>query len=390
MRILQIADEFNSAGGLERFIYNFSIELMRKGHETTLAALKVNYNGSWGEEEFHTVALPEDPSEWAVYAGSFRPDLIVWHGIPHTAKAVELLASKYPTVATIHSVMCPSGMRLYRDNEALCMKRGGYSCILNWYARKCGTNISPVKAFQAVSNHLSMISALKQCIGVYAVSKAISDFLMIEGIPQHKIQVFDNTLKQIEELRPLILPEKKREIKLLYVGRLVYSKGVQYLLQAIPQLLKKGIQVNCNIIGDGWYSGQLHELTRKLQLEQYVQFVGRISGKEINQWYAKSDVVVVPSIYPDPAPLVVPEARKAGKPVVVFDAGGLPEWADFMDGVYIARRADAAHLADTIANIIVKKQDLFTTELSNQVPHQSKKSRVDLVDAILGGVRTGA
>ncbi|UUZ93052.1 glycosyltransferase [Paenibacillus sp. P25] len=390
MRILQIADEFNSAGGLERFIYNFSVQLMKEGHETVLATLKVNYNGSWGEEDFQTVMLPEEPSRWANYAKEFQPDLIIWHTIPHTAKIVESLARKYPTVATVHCVMCPSGLRLYRDNEALCMKRGGVSCMVNWYTRKCGTNISPVKAFQAVSLHRSMISALHRCTQVFAVSNAIREFLMIEGIPENKIQVFDNTLKQIEELRPLVLPEKKQEINLLYVGRLVYSKGVQYLLRAIPFLLDKGIAVNCSIIGDGWYKQTLEELSHNLGLSDHVRFVGRVSGVEIDGWYANSDVVVVPSIYPDPAPLVVPEARKVGKPVIVFEAGGSPEWADFMDGIYIAKRADAKDLAETIAGFISGRHHLQRSLNADNSSRKKQRMRIDLVDAIVGGVRSGA
>lgn len=384
MRILQIADEFNSAGGLERFIYDFSVKLMKKGHVTTLAALKVNYDGSWGGEEFHTVSLPDDLNQWVTYADNFRPDLIVWHTIPHTAKIVEHLARKYPTVATVHGVMCPSGLRLYRDNEALCMKRGGASCLVNWYTRKCGTNISPIIALKSVKLHQSMISALHRCTEVFAVSRAIREFLIIEGIAGQKIRVFDNTLEKFGEWSPLVLPEPKNEIKLLYVGRLVYSKGVQYLLHAVRLLVQKGFQVDCSIIGEGWYKQELENLSERLELSGSVKFVGWIPGKDINKWYVNTDVLVVPSIYPEPAGLVVPEARTMGKPVVVFDSGGLPEWADFMDGVYVARRADAEHLADTLMGIISEPERMTTNG------RKSKLSRINLVEALEEGEKTGA
>ncbi|CAG7613152.1 D-inositol-3-phosphate glycosyltransferase [Paenibacillus solanacearum] len=377
MRILQIADQFSSAGGLERFIYNFSLELIKKGHQTTLVALKTNDSNFWGEEEFKTVSLADVPEQWMAYAEKFRPDLIVWHTIPHTAKIVERLARKYPTVATVHCVMCPSGARLYRDNEDLCMKRGGLSCMLNWYTRRCGTNVSPLKAIESISLHLSMVSALHRCIQVYPVSEAIREFLLIEGIPDDKIRVFDNTLNQLGNMSSLIMPQKKKKIKILYVGRLVYTKGVQYLLQAVPTLNDRGFNVECTIIGDGWYKETLKSLSLKLKVTDHVHFVGKVPGKEIDGWYAESDVVVVPSIYPDPSPLVVPEARRMGKPVIVFDAGGLPEWADYMDGIYVAKRADAEHLAVTIAELI--------SGSSTPIVGTPGRKRIDLVEAVLEG-----
>ncbi|CAG7632426.1 glycosyltransferase family 4 protein [Paenibacillus allorhizosphaerae] len=384
MRILQIADEFNSAGGLERFIYDFSVQLAKKGHVTTLAALKVNYNDSWGEEPFHAVSIPDDVNQWMTYAEDFKPDLIVWHTIPHTAKIVERLARKYTTIATVHGVMCPSGLRMYRDNEALCMKRGSVSCLVNWYARKCGTNISPVKAIQSLTLHQAMVAALQRCTEVFAVSKAIRQFLVIEGIAASKIRIFDNTLAKFGEWSPLLLPKPRNEIKLLYAGRLVYSKGVQYLIQAVRLLLQKGIQVECSIIGEGWYKPELEQLSAQLELSEHVNFAGWIPGKDIHAWYVNADVLVVPSIYPEPAGLVVPEARTMGKPVVVFDSGGLPEWADFMDGVYVARRADAEHLADTIKSIITEPRHPSANDRRPGI------TRINLVEAIEEGVRTGA
>lgn len=382
MNILQLTDEYNAAGGMERFIYNLSGKLAEQRHRTAVAAFGVAGAEAWGDSPIQTIEPGEEAEAWRQAAEQFGAELIMWHAGPRTARIAEHLARYFPVVATVHGVLCPSGMRLFRDNDAICTKQSGIGCMVNWYARRCGTDASPKAAWNGYAVHKQMMRALGRCARVYAVSRAVQSFLVLEGVAAEKVRVFDNTLQQQEPvLQPLQLPLAGSPLKLLYVGRLVYSKGVQYLLRAVHELRKRGIPVECSIVGDGWYEPELRSLAASLKLEQTVYFAGKVSGKGIGEWYAASDIVIVPSIWPDPAPLVVPEARTCGKPVVVFEAGGLPEWAEVLDGVFVTEHRTPEALADTIVS--VRKQSAVPDAERKRPFRQQRVNLIRDVTAVL-------
>ncbi|WP_284641733.1 glycosyltransferase family 4 protein [Paenibacillus silviterrae] len=381
MRCLQIVESYSSAGGMERFVYNFTRLWEEQGGESLIAGFEIEGLQHWGNAKISSVVLPEQIEAWVEAANAYSPDLIVWHiQGPRSAAVIKRLSQSYPVSATIHGVMCPSGSRLCRDRDEICYQASGASCYSRWYLRKCGTSASPFAAYQAVKEHKQVMEALKRCERVYAVSQAIRGFLSIEGVSTDRITVFDNTLGGLKQLPALQLPAARGKLSLLYVGRLVYAKGVQYLLRAVRHLVDRGLEVECVIAGEGWYEPALRQLAEELKLpEQLVHFAGKVPGQVIDRYYAEADVVIVPSVWPDPSPLVVPEARKLGKPVIVFEAGGLPEWAEFMDGVLIAEHGRPDSLADTILKVY-SKADI------NRSRTKQTQQRVDLISAMRSSV----
>ncbi|WP_158543886.1 glycosyltransferase family 4 protein [Cohnella sp. OV330] len=350
LNILQIADHFGPTGGLERFIYEFTRRLTDRGVLSQVAVMELDSRHDWGEERIDVSVLPDDREAWEALATRFRPDIIVWHAGPETAKMAELLSAYAPVTATVHRPLCPSGARLFRDVDEICVHPTGAGCLYRWYARKCGTDISPLEALRALKRSGGLIGALRGCYRVYAVSRSMSDFLSLEGIDPARLSVIDNSFggNDAAGYPPLQGRRVKEELELLYVGRINYTKGVQYLLRAVRRLLDNGYRVRATIVGDGWFADDMRNLALELGLRKEVVFTGHVNGSAIDAYYDNADILVVPSVWPEPAGLVVPEARRRGKPVVVFDAGGLSEWQSYMDGVYTAKRADVQDLADKI------------------------------------------
>ncbi|QSO53704.1 glycosyltransferase family 4 protein [Alicyclobacillus curvatus] len=351
MRILQISDSFGASGGLERFIYEFSRRLMDEGHQTTIAAVERGSTEGWGSTRFDTFQLDPDGRRCLPFAKRWEPDLVVWHAGGGSAPNAASVVEYYPTVATVHGVMCPSGMRLFRDRDEVCTVASGVQCMSRWYLRQCGTSKSPLAALESLTRHRQVMNALHRCRRIYAVSKSVQRFLEIEGVSPELVRIFDNTLGDVPAL-PLSQMTYEKHVKLLYVGRLVYEKGVQYLVQAVRHLSDRGVDVESNIVGDGWYRGKLEDLATNLGVEKKVRFQGSVRGKDLEEWYRWSNIVVIPSIWPDPAPLVVPEARAQGKPVIVTDVGGLPEWAELMNGIFVSKAADVVSLVTEIERIV--------------------------------------
>jgi len=109
-----------------------------------------------------------------------------------------------------------------------------------------------------------------------------------------------------------------------YAGRLVYEKGVQDLLAAVPRLASEHPGLRVVIAGDGPYKGDLLDVIRRHRLGQTVSFTGFLGTGQLPALIAATDALVVPSIY-EPFGMVALEGAAAGAPLAVARTGGLAE-----------------------------------------------------------------
>jgi glycogen(starch) synthase len=136
-----------------------------------------------------------------------------------------------------------------------------------------------------------------------------------------------------------------------YAGRLVYEKGVQHLVGAVPKLRAQYPELRVVIAGDGPYAGELRDLTRELDLHHAVSFPGFLSESELPAVLAATDATVVPSLY-EPFGMVALEAAAAGAPLAVADTGGLSEIVKpGVTGVRFPSR-DTDALADAVGMLL--------------------------------------
>jgi glycosyltransferase involved in cell wall biosynthesis len=110
---------------------------------------------------------------------------------------------------------------------------------------------------------------------------------------------------------------------LVFVGRLVREKGVEVLLEAMPEVLAAHPEAKLVVAGGGW-RGHLEERAKALGVGGKVAFAGFVPEEELPLLYAVAEVAVYPSLY-EPFGIVALEAMAAGVPVVTSDAGGLRE-----------------------------------------------------------------
>jgi glycogen synthase len=110
----------------------------------------------------------------------------------------------------------------------------------------------------------------------------------------------------------------------LLTGRLVYEKGFQVALDALPKVIDRLPGVRFLVAGSGAHEAQLREQARRLGLDRHGTFLGWIGDDVLRSLYRIADLCVVPSIY-EPFGLVVLEAMASGCPCIVADTGGLRE-----------------------------------------------------------------
>lgn len=137
----------------------------------------------------------------------------------------------------------------------------------------------------------------------------------------------------------------------LYAGRLVRWKGVQYLIDATA-LLAKTRDVRLLIAGEGEYRRGLEQRAREQGISERVNFLGYISSDRLAQYYAVADVVAIGSYANETFSIMSAEAMACARPVVGSRFGGIPEVVADGDTGFLAEPENAADFADKIARLL--------------------------------------
>jgi glycosyltransferase involved in cell wall biosynthesis len=121
------------------------------------------------------------------------------------------------------------------------------------------------------------------------------------------------------------LPREHTTPLLVFVGRLVTTKGVRLLIEASRILEREGRSFELLVIGDGPERASLEALVCKWHLTSYIHFLGQIPQQEMAKILAQADFVVVPSLGGEVFGMVVAENMLRGIPVLASDLGAFVE-----------------------------------------------------------------
>jgi glycosyltransferase involved in cell wall biosynthesis len=125
----------------------------------------------------------------------------------------------------------------------------------------------------------------------------------------------------------------------LYVGRLVPQKGIEYLIRATSRVSWRFPEAKFVIVGEGWMRGHLEWIAEQSGQRWRVNFTGFISDEDLAALTKSADVMVVPSVY-EPFGIVALEGMAAGVPVVASQVGGLAEVVEHdRTGVWVHPRS---------------------------------------------------
>lgn len=145
-----------------------------------------------------------------------------------------------------------------------------------------------------------------------AIAKALPVPSTIIGNP------YSNTIFKLTNKGP-------RDRELVYLGRLVSDKGVDFPIKALVKLRESGLTPRLTIIGSGPAEATLRQLAADLGVDAQVEFTGSKAGEELAGMLNRHQVLVVPSTLPEPFGIVALEGIACGCVAVASRAGGLPE-----------------------------------------------------------------
>ncbi|PGX10517.1 glycosyltransferase family 4 protein [Bacillus sp. AFS033286] len=183
---------------------------------------------------------------------------------------------------------------------------------------------------------------LEKCHRVFVVSEYIKKcVLTIKNSESQKIKVIKNCTdterfnpsSHLSNERNQLRSKygiKKDDTVLFFSGRLTKTKGVKELVESFSKIKEENVKLL--ISGSSWYGvntkvryvRELETLTKTLK--DKIVFTGFVPYKEISKIHAIADIALVPSIWEEPAGLVVIEAMSSGLPLIITNSGGMPEY----------------------------------------------------------------
>lgn len=196
---------------------------------------------------------------------------------------------------------------------------------------------------------------LRRADAVTVVSDAMREYCEQQGIAPDRIIVQSMGV----DLESKFTPGDSETARdgLIFVGRLVEKKGVSFLIEAVSILAERYPALTLTIVGDGPLRVSLEALTRKLGVEDRVQFAGSVVNEEVPDHLRGAKISVMPSVVAasgdqEGLGLVAVEALGCGCAVVAFDLPAVRDTIINGKTGLMAEPENAADLADKIAMLL--------------------------------------
>ena len=221
--------------------------------------------------------------------------------------------------------------------------------------------------------------ALAHATRITIVSRSLEEELVNKHkIDRNKISIVPNGI-DLDEYKNIKESYEFREkynisrdsLLILSIGRLSWMKGFQYLIEAMPEILKQRTDAKLVIIGnDGGYEAELKNLIKKLDLDGKVILTGffdnPIKGKAIKD----ADIFVIPSII-ETFGLVSLEAMAVGKPIVSTNVGGLKDILKYDKNAILINPENSHELSEAIKRLLID-ENISSNLISNAIEDVKK------------------
>jgi glycosyltransferase involved in cell wall biosynthesis len=269
---------------------------------------------------------------------AWRPDVVYVHLIESPALEAQLLEVA-PAVLFAHSYhgMCISGEKTFKFPDVRpCGLPFGWKCLLHFYPHRCG-GLSPITMWRDYLKQSERHSILPKYSAIATASEHLRRVLIANDVKPERVHKIPMMLSATfaEPGNQMSASRADGAKRILFVGRLGRLKGAGILLDSMPAVAAAlNSQINLTFIGDGPARAAWKEHARRVQARDArisIHMAGWKKPQEIRSALAETDLLVVPSVWPEPFGLVGPEAGRLGVPAAAFDVGGISEW--LVDGV---------------------------------------------------------
>lgn len=197
----------------------------------------------------------------------------------------------------------------------------------------------------------------RQLDAVVSPSAYLADTYVKAGVPREKFRVIWYGV-DVERFSKVTKSPRGDRLRFTFIGYFGRHKGLHVLLDAFASL-PEGSPVSLNLVGDGELMGWTRERVRG-GVNGAVVFTGKVDHGKIDEVFARTDVMVLPSIWPENQPITITEAMASRTPVIASRLGGIPELiADGRSG-YLFAAGDAGQLAARMSEFIADPAKVST------------------------------
>lgn len=311
-------------------------------------------------------------------------DLLHIHGkysLPAAYLANILLRKKMVTTIRDYQVICNYGFCIYDKNKACNLREYFQSDFKKYWDEyvvvKSLRNlvINLVYAFWGrISTRLLRVFAKKYNVVVLSLKQA--EIFKANGFS--KVRIIHNSISFENNIK-----KGKKEKQILFAGRLTPGKGVDLLIDLLPNFFSKHPNYKFIFSGEGMLKNKLLNLSKKYN---NLVVLGSIDHDELLNLYKKSSVTVVPSLWQEPFGRIALESLRCVTPVVVTNKGGLPEIVENNKWGYVVK----ATTEEVLMGIekAIEKNDKLINQIIKDYPKLKNKFGNDIVNEYLNIYQT--
>jgi len=363
MKILMLTWEYppRIVGGIARVVNDLSKRLIKDGHEVHVITYK---EGDVPYYENDKGVYVHRVDNYMINPNNFI-DWIMQLNFNMVAKANEIILKEGNfDVIHAHDWLVAYAAKTLKNSY-------GTPLVSTIHATEAGRNSGIHNEVQRYVNDTEWLLTYESSEVIVNSNYMKNELQRLFGLPYEKINVIPNGIdttaytgieKDYEFRRQYAMDNEKI---ILFMGRLVYEKGVQHLISAMPKILDKYHDAKLLIAGKGGMENELKAQVERMGLRDKVYFTGYLNARQVSKMYRCADISVFPSTY-EPFGIVALEAMLAGVPTVVSDVGGLNEIVTHgVDGMK-SYAGNCNSLADSILEL------LFKPELCDNIVKKAK------------------
>ncbi|HKO51791.1 MAG TPA: glycosyltransferase family 4 protein [Polyangiaceae bacterium] len=262
--------------------------------------------------------------EFLAKVSRFRPDIVFLQAFADQSLDLEL-AQRFRTVLFAHAFYgtCATGWKVHRvPTVRTCTRRFGPACLPVNYLRGCGAR-NPAQLLRVYSQQRTRSKTLNRVAGLVVASDYMRQVYIQNGVEARLVRVLPYV-----NLDPDPVPPVPRELprRVLFLSRFTTGKGGARAIQAVARCQRslRDRSLHLTMAGDGPELARCQRLAAKLGVA--ADFPGWIDAERRMALLRDTDVIIVPSLWPEPFGMVGIEAGSVGVPAVAFGTGGIVDW----------------------------------------------------------------
>ena len=177
------------------------------------------------------------------------------------------------------------------------------------------------------------------------------------GFDETKFFVVKNALTILtrKSFPPVENFSPRKSFDLLFVSRLIPTKGLFEAIRAVAILREKGFDVRLDVLGDGETRLPAEALAESLRVGEFVDFHGHVGEETVQEFYRQSDLLVFPTFHIEGFPMVIFNALQFGLPVVTTRIRAAADYLKEGENALFCEAKNPQSVAEKIAEIINDK-----------------------------------